>query len=231
MKASDDPRREPPEREPRSSPGEDTTFMEEILLELSAQNEHARSERSQRAARISTPPKVDPAGKTMSHPPIIHVRRDDSFRTGEGMSRARAYLPVRTLPPNRAAPIETATVHIADPRRMPTMRVARPAEDTAPSAQSEIVDPANAPPKRNASAPRARSSVPPGEDIVPTLRSAPSHGAEEHPPRRPGVWIGGVAIAAVALAVAVSLTVHYWSSASPASAEPNGPPAPSVNAR
>lgn len=231
MKAPDDPRREPPEREPQGSPGEDTTFMEQILLELSAQNEHARSERSERAARISTPPKVDPAGKTLSHPPIIHVRRDDSFRTGEGISRARAYLPVRTLPPNRAAPIETATVHIADPRRMPTMRVARPAEETAPSADTAPTMPSSPSPAPLRSAPRARRSVPPGEDIVPTLRSAPSRGVEEPPSRHVGVWIGGVAIVAVAGAIAVSLAVHFWSAPPPASAAPNGTGAPSTPAR
>lgn len=103
--------------------------MEQILRELSEQNEHARVDRTPRAPGAAAGARlvadVAAAALSPSRPPVIRVERDRGFRTAEGTSNARAYLPAKTVAPGRPAPLPTATVHVADPRRLPTLRVPR----------------------------------------------------------------------------------------------------------
>ncbi len=120
--------------------------MEQILRELSEQNEHARVDRTPRAPAAGTGARLaaDVAAGALSpsRSPVIRVERDRGFRTAEGTPNARAYLPAKTLAPGRSAPLPTATVHVADPRRLPTLRVPRarapsvaPASERAPESR------------------------------------------------------------------------------------------------
>lgn len=159
--------------------------MEEILRELSAQNEQAQANGAvRRGLRDSaTATRRDGAG------PTIHVERDGAFRTPEGTPSARAYLPAKTLAPTPSAPIEIATVRVADPRRLPTVRVPRKHE-------------------------RGGLASPLPDEGVPTLRSgAPADGAPKEilPDARRshmGWWVAGMAALALAAAVAVAIAVH-----------------------
>lgn len=206
--------------------GEDTAFMEQILNELSAQNEHARSERTLSspsagaaahptqgagAARSPEASHAQAGAPSALRSPTIRVERDRGFRTDEGTPSARAYLPSRTLSPGPTAPHETATVHVSDPRRLPTVRVPRDRDSSAPSA----------PPRR---------SVPPPEDVVPTLRSAPGLHPHEASSSAVRWWLGGVMVAAVAGAIAVTLAVRFWSVPANASGATAGSAMPASHA-
>jgi hypothetical protein len=207
------------------APGEDTAFMEQILRELSAQNEHARSERTSPRPAAGAPPTTQEAVASGSsaapHAPLvassalrsptIRVARDGGFRTDEGTPSARAYLPSRTLSPGRTTPHETATVHVSDPRRLPTLRVPRDRDSSAPSAPQ-------------------RASAPPPEEVVPTLRSAPGQRSREASSSAVRWWLGGVMLVAVAGAIAVTLAVRFWSVPSTASGAAAGSALPASHA-
>src|SRR5262245_16246097 len=95
---------------------DDAAFMEEVVRELAEQNDHARSE------EVSTP---DPKKAETERPRTVRVDRDSGFRTPEGVSSARAYLPAKTVAPGHSEPVEIETVKVEDPRRMPTIRIPR----------------------------------------------------------------------------------------------------------
>jgi hypothetical protein len=188
----------PPSGE-REARGGDIAFMEQILLELSEQNEHARAEGMQRSGE----PAPDAAGAAPPRPQTVRVDRDSEFRTPEGIPSARAYLPSKTLAPGRKEEIDTETVRVADPRKLPTMRrMSRP----------------NAQPATDGRRERFRSS---SDDNAPTLRSAAPVAADGHRPetRR---WIGWVVVAAVAGALVVALAARFG-------AAPARPPRPVVS--
>ncbi len=212
-------------------PGEDTAFMEQILRELSAQNEHARSPlstgprsaanhgpleaRSERtpdaqSREVTAPVTQGPSAPHAVRSPTVRVERDGGFRTDEGTPSARAYLPSRTLAPGRSAPHETVSVHVSDPRRLPTLRVPRDRVSSTSSSR--------------------RGSIPPPEDVVPTLRSAPERMPQEAPPSTVRWWIGALMIAAVAGAIAVTLAAHLWSAPASASGAGAGSATPTLRA-
>jgi hypothetical protein len=169
-------------------PREDTAFMEEIVRELAAQNEHARSD----GASSSTPGGA-PIAST-GRPRTVRVERDSGFRTPEGVPSARAYLPVRTVAPGRTEPMETETVKVSDPRRLPTVKVPRERDD---SGKTVITQPA-----------RRMGHL---EDSAPTLRSAPAAAVPSEPPRASlAFWIGAVILAALAGVLVVALAARFW---------------------
>lgn len=180
-----------PTSTPREGPSGDTAFMEQVLLELSAQNEHAREE--QERAAPSAPDTLPPRPRT------VRVERDSEFRTPEGVPSARAYLPARTLAPGRSEPIDPDRVHVADPRKLPTVRIARPRGDA-----SRKERPAPASSREPSSEPTLDWSSPVPDETAPTLRSASPQLARLRPPetRR---WIGWVLFAAVAGVLLVAL--------------------------
>jgi hypothetical protein len=174
-------------------PPEDTAFMEEVLRELSEQNEQARVSSAERPAE---PPPAAEAG-SVPRPRTVRVERDSEFRTPEGVPSARAYLPARTLAPGRAEPVDPETVRVNDPRKLPTLRLPRPKKKEAS-------------PDSGAPSGRARRNSLP-DDNAPTLRSAaqPVNGA-----RRPEItrWIGWVVAAAITGALVVALAARFRAS-------------------
>lgn len=185
-------------------PGDDIAFMEQVLLELSAQNEHARAETAQRA------PEQAPAGPdaSPSRPRTIRVERDSEFRTPEGVASARAYLPARTVAPGRSEPMDTSTVLVEDPRKLPTMRLPRRPKQSPGAADED----------REARA-AALALLP--DDNAPTLRSAAPVTADA---RRPEMkrWIGWVVAAAIAGVLVVAVAARFRS-------PPPGPPSPDIS--
>lgn len=201
--------------------------MEQILLELSAQNEHARAEASPRPADPTPATPEAPRART------VRVERDSEFRTPEGVPSARAYLPARTLAPGRTEPIDTETVRVSDPRRLPTVRLPRDRNNTPAAEGSGRKPRAASEGQARASSSRARAGAKDRDatpiaggsrsgaldDNAPTLRSASPLAAEMRAPetRR---WIGWVVLAAIAGVLIVALAARFRSS-------PARPPVPS----
>lgn len=209
---------------PREGGRGDTDFMEEIVRELSAQNEIARASSGVPSTRetpvsgavaaapdtaSSMPSRGDISGEQIARPRTVRVDRDSGFRTPEGVASARAYLPVKTVAPGRSAEVEIETVKVSDPRRLPTVRidrerrVAREGSDTA----------------RSGRRPRAASP----DDSAPTLRSAP--GLKAEPKSAPvSFWVGAVVLAAVVGILVVALAARLWPG------PPDPPPSPQPDA-
>lgn len=222
-----------------SAPGADTAFMEQVLLELSAQNEHARQEQGTEpgapaapAARGAAPPAGSPSGAAPGASPpgappprtrTVRVERDSEFRTPEGIPSARAYLPARTLAPGHTEPIEADRVRVADPRRLPTVRLPRDRRDPAPRKS-----PGRAPQVASGLARSPEWSAPVPDETAPTLRSA---SPALMPPRRLDTrkWIGWLIAAALVGALVVA-AIRFRSSRSGASPSPAPSPGPSVGA-
>jgi hypothetical protein len=195
------------QRAPRSgeSSRDDISFMEEVVRELAAQNEQARSDSPPEPATLDFPP------ASAERPRTVRVERDSGFRTPEGISSARAYLPARTLSPGRSETIETETVQVNDPRKLPTMRVAR--------ARRQVGAPEGSGRGPRTSSPGdepERDSLPEDSllrdslsgDSAPTLRSAP--GVAVKPQRPLGPWIAGLILLAVTGAFVVAVASRGW---------------------
>ena len=168
--------------------------MEEILLELSAQNEQARSNGGLRRARreAATAKRSDPPAAT-EKPGTVHVPRDGAFRTPEGTANARAYLPAKTLAPNPSGPIEIATVKVSDPRRLPTVRVPRHRNvrgvgSSLPGAVDESV------PTLRSGSPEASAQA-----EVKTISARPVHAAW---------WVASLTLVAIAAVIALLIAVR-----------------------
>lgn len=161
----------------------DPAFMEEVLAELSAQNDHAAGDK-----------KVE--GES-ARPRTVRVTRDQGFRTPEGVASARAYLPARTVSPGQTAPVDAPTVKVEDPRRLPTVRLPR---------QRIAATPAEG--KGRAARGLASKSIV-SEDTSPTLRSAA--GAVLPKPKRASLsrWTIALIVAAIAGVVLVALAARY----------------------
>lgn len=175
------------------APAEDTSFMEEILLELSAQNEQARSNGGlRRARREAASKRSDPPAATEKQA-TVHVPRDGAFRTAEGTPSARAYLPAKTLAPNPSGPIEIATVKVSDPRRLPTVRV--PRHRSARGVGSSL------PVSPDESVPTLRSGGPgaPSPTEAPTISARPIHAAW---------WVASLTLVAIAAVIVLLIAVR-----------------------
>ena len=163
---------------------------------------------TERSARAPAPP---PAAERVR---TVHVDGDGAFRTPEGVTTARAYLPAKALAPGRTEAIERETVKVTDPRKLPTMRLPRERRAEAPSAAGS---PSERTPVSEGDA-STRSSVPASSPAVSS--------------RRPGVrfWIAGVVGVAVFGALLVALAARFWPSVdarpSPAPSSERDPRAP-----
>lgn len=172
------------------APGEDVPFMEQVLLELSVQNENARAGADDGQRTAAAPPAVADPPRTRT----VRVERDSEFRTPEGVPSARAYLPARTLAPGRNEPIDTETVRVSDPRKLPTVRLP-PREQKDPSST-----------EGRGRGPRASAL----DDNAPTLRSASPLFATERP-RETRRWVGWVVFAALAGVLLVAFAARFRS--------------------
>lgn len=194
----------------------DVAFMEEVVRELAAQNEHARGE----LPLVAGEKAAAPAAST-ERPRTVRVDRDSGFRTAEGVATARAYLPARTLAPGRTEPVETETVKVSDPRRLPTVRLPRD-RDSSPSSSEGSARPS----QPSSPVGSARPSVP--EDSAPTLRSAPVPSSRPAERSVLGFWIGGVILVALAGVLVVMLAARMWPQGSMPGGSPTASPAPSA---
>ncbi len=176
-------------------PAEDTNFMEEILRELSAQNEQARSNGGlRRALREAASVKRSDPPAAPERPSTVHVERDGAFRVPEGTVSVKAYLPAKTLAPNPSAPIEIATVKVSDPRRLPTVRVPRNRGPRGVGSSLHVAGP-------DESVPTLRSGAPgdPSPKEVPTISARPIHAAW---------WVASMTLVAIAVVIVLMLVVR-----------------------
>lgn len=197
----------PPAPEP---PAADTAFMEQVLLELSTQNEHARHGGGGEPGASEERPVQ---GSTPARTRTVRVERDSEFRTPEGVPSARAYLASKTVAPGRSAPVEADRVRLEDPRRLPTVRLPRERRTTGPkNAPGRAPKPASTPEHLDWTTP-----VP--DETAPTLRSA-SPALMPPRPSQSRRWIG--LVVAVALVGALIVAAVRFRASTPGASPPSG---------
>lgn len=195
MTARKEPQREPQGIEPTAQgprapaaagDGEKPVFGEQILSELSAQNERDKNNETGSPQADTASPAADPEGPG---PHTVRVGREDEFRSPEGTSNARAYLPAKTLVPGHNAPVDKVRVRVNDPRRVPTVRLPREQKTTPAAADGRARGP------RGAAGPAAAEPAP--AQRSPLLTTARTTRAVSRP------WVRWVVVAAIAVAIAL----------------------------
>lgn len=196
MTARKEPQREPQGIEPTAQgarasaaagDGEKPVFGEQILSELSAQNERDKNDESGSAQADAASPAAEPEGPG---PHTVRVGREEEFRSPEGTSNARAYLPARTLTPGRNAPVDKVRVRVNDPRRVPTVRLPREQKIAPTPADGRARGP------RAAGGPAAAEAAPAQRSSA-LLTTARTTRAVSRP------WVRWVVVAAIAVAIAL----------------------------
>ncbi len=209
---------------------EDDTFTEEIVRDILAQNELVRSadvakdQGSPSVKAAQTTPEVEadvaasprssddvpetartpvsprletsPVAARSEQARVVSIPPSTSSRPGDFLAptdaaAAAAYVPEITVAPATARPVERETVKLSDPRKMPTMRLPRKAKE------EPVPEPVSVP-AQSVSQTRF-STVQPSES---------------------GVWVFGVVVAGLLMALAVAIVIRLWPSSSPSMVEP-----------
>jgi hypothetical protein len=192
----------------------DTALMEEVVRELSEQNEHARTDGAFEAEPARKPGQETPIPRT------VRLDGDSGFRTPAGAPAARAYLPARTLEPGQSEPpempLEMPSVKVEDPRRLPTLRL--------PRMRKELVQEEG----KGRTARAGRSLMPDDTGTGPTLRSAVGISSRPKPAKLSG-WVLAIVVLSIVALVIVALAVRYLPASSvpgAASSTPSAGPNP-----
>lgn len=173
----------------------DRGLMEEVVRDLTEQNQHARAEDGAGTDHQRDPQKEAERART------VHVDSDSGFRAPVGAAAARAYMPAQTLEPAPAATIEPHTVKLEDPRRLPTLRL--------PRMRKEVV-------LEEGKGRTGRVAAP--EDTLPPMRAPVGVTMRPQPAKLSG-WVLGLIISAVVAVLVIALAVRFW----PASSLPGAP--------